>query len=441
MDSLTNTATVINQWAIPETPKSTAAAQVGYLPLGYTPARFDGALLAAGVELRYNLRSDRTQHRRVPAIGDAEQPTDWKDWSEAAATILRAELPTTPIHPCKRNDDALALFVTLDMPEKPFEAAVKLAAALNAVDPFLDYVQNETPRWDKVDRLDSWLFNCFDIADESYDLAGWAGEFILLGAVQRAMQPGCKLDETPVLIGPPGIGKSTALRELFPPALSDLFTDGLNLGSDAKTRVEALQGRAVVEIGEMAGARRADVESLKAFLSRTDDGSIRMAYKHYTEPMPRRCVVVGTADRADPLPPDHNLRRFVPITLEAGNVGRMIDYLDANRGQLWAEALVRYQQGKDARLPDWLKEQQRDATDNARFSDAIQDGVERYVASAPTMFTLEDAAYGVHLIEGPEEGAKISPIDGQRLGAALRQCGYQRKRKRIGGILKYVYIK
>ena len=154
-----------------------------------------------------------------------------------------------------------------------------------------------------------------------------------------ALFPGCKLDEIPVLIGPGGIGKSTALRGIFPPELQDLFTDGLNLGTDAKTRVEALLGRAMVEIGEMAGARRADVESLKAFLSRTDDGSTRLSYDKRPTPMPRRCVIVGTADRNDPLPPDHNLRRFVPVVLEGGDVGALIEYMDANRGQLWSRSL------------------------------------------------------------------------------------------------------
>ena len=251
--------------------------------------------------------------------------------------------------------------------------------------------------------------------------------------------PACKLDETPVLIGPPGIGKSTALRMVFPPDLQDLFTDGLNLGSDAKTRIEALQGRAVVEIGEMAGARRADVESLKAFLSRTDDGSTRLSYRHNPEPMLRRCIVVGTADRADPLPPDHNLRRFVPVTFDGGNVGQLMAYMDANRGQLWAEALYRVEHGQDARLPDGLKDQQREATDGARYTDAIQDAVERYLEAAPEWFTLEAVAYAVGLIDNAEKGATITPVDQSRLGTALRQCGYQKKRKRVDGVLKYGY--
>ena len=131
---------------------------------------------------------------------------------------------------------------------------------------------------------------------------------------------------------------------------------------------------------------------------------------------------------------------FVPVTLTAGDVAGLIDFMDANRGQLWAEALTLYQRGQDARLPDWLKDQQREATDNARFTDSILDGVEKYLSNAPDSFTLEDIGYALNLIEGPHDGATLSPLDQQRLGAALRQCGYQKKRGRVHGQLRNVYV-
>ena len=75
-----------------------------------------------------------------------------------------------------------------------------------------------------------------------------------------------KLAEMPVLVGAQGIGKSALLRNLFPPEYADDWTtDGLHLAADPKVRAEALQGRVVVEAGEMAGANRADLESLKSF--------------------------------------------------------------------------------------------------------------------------------------------------------------------------------
>ena len=423
------------------------------LPVEYTPERFREAMDSLGVEVRYNVRSDRRQYRRAgfyDLSADAWIPdTQWTDWTDADSLTIRAELSASMFGAWRGNyhqgvfvDDGMPeLRFCLDLNGKQFEDAIGLLAAVNQVDPLIDYLDNGIPFWDGIPRLSAWLFKCFDVADDSEDLAEWVSTFIFLGAVQRAYEPGCKLDETPVLIGPPGIGKSTALRLAFPPELVDLFTDGLNLATDAKQRAEALQGRAIVEIGEMAGARRADIESLKAFLSRTDDGAIRFAYRRNPDPLPRRCIVVGTADRNDPLPPDHNLRRFVPVTLTGGNVGRLMAFMDRYRGQLWAEALEVYQRGRDARLPDDLKVQQREATDAARYTDAIAEGVAEYVASGPPTFTLEAVAYALRLIEHPNAGAMLTPADQGRLGAALRQCGYEKKRARVNGTLKYIYGK
>ena len=454
LGSITNAETAINEWAIP----ISAPAPTGDTynsPYPYTPERFEDALFAIGVELRHNLRSQRQQFRRIPFAGEST-PSPWMDLTDNDSAIIRAKMAVQGVrvwivdkatgkdaYTRKRIEkaDAPHIIRTLEMSKREFIEAAELACAMNPVDPFLEYLENDLPRWDGIPRVSAWLWHCFDLADESIDLADWASEFLLIGSIQRAYHPACKLDETPVLIGPPGIGKSTAPRKLFPPELEELFTDGLNLGSDTKTRVEALQGRAIVEIGEMAGARRADVESLKAFLSRTDDGSVRLTWRRNPEPLPRRCIIVGTADRDDPLPPDHNLRRFVPVRFTGGDVGALIAFLDQWRGQLWAEALELYQNGQDARLPDWLKPQQQEATDKARPTDSIQDSIERWLVDAPDSFTLEAVAHGIRLIIQADEGAKVTPADQQRIGTALRHFGYQKSRRRVNGRQQNVYSK
>ena len=165
----------------------------------------------------------------------------------------------------------------------------------------------------------------------------WAGRFLLLGPVARAFRPGRKLDESPVLAGPQGCGKSTALRKLLPPEHPEWFADGLHLASDPKTRAEALLGRVIVEASEMAGATRADLESLKAFLTRTDDGSVRLAYRRNPETMQRRCIIAGTTNSSESLPNDvTGNRRFVVVDVATGpdGVEGLRSYLDTNRAQL-----------------------------------------------------------------------------------------------------------
>ena len=82
------------------------------------------------------------------------------------------------------------------------------------------------------------------------------------------------------------------------------FSDGLNLAAHPKERAEALQGKVYVEASEMAGATRAELESLKAFVSRQNDGSVRLAYRRDPESTPRRCIIVGTSNNMNCLPND-----------------------------------------------------------------------------------------------------------------------------------------
>ena len=52
-------------------------------------------------------------------------------------------------------------------------------------------------------------------------------------------------------MGSQGIGKSKHLKALFPPSIQGAFGDELNLSSNSKMMLEAIQGKALVEIAEM----------------------------------------------------------------------------------------------------------------------------------------------------------------------------------------------
>ena len=207
----------------------------------------------------------------------------------------------------------------------------------------------------------------------------------------------------------------------------------LYLAADSKTRVEALQGRVIVEAAEMSGSTKADMDSLKAFLSRTDDGSVRLAYRKDPETMLRRCLIIGTSDRDTPLPNDPNLRRFVPIYLDDGNPAVLREYLDEHREQLWAEALDVYRQGVEPRLPEELKPMQEEATARARSRDAVtEDAVETWTEGNDG-FTMAELAAGIHLIDGQDKGARLRMRDQHRLGSVLESMGYVKRREmRLG---------
>ena len=93
-----------------------------------------------------------------------------------------------------------------------------------------------------------------------------------------------------VLSGPQGIGKSTLFAQLG----GKWFNDSLSM-NDAKdkTAAEKLQGYWILEIGELAGIKKAEVEAVKSFLSRQRD-IYRPAFGRRTVEHPRQCIIVGS---------------------------------------------------------------------------------------------------------------------------------------------------
>jgi predicted P-loop ATPase len=81
----------------------------------------------------------------------------------------------------------------------------------------------------------------------------------------RIYRPGTKFDSVLVFDGAQGIGKSTLFKDLVG---DEYYSETLSLTDmDDKSGAEKLQGFWVVEIGELAGMKKADIEKVKAFLS------------------------------------------------------------------------------------------------------------------------------------------------------------------------------
>ena len=142
-------------------------------------------------------------------------------------------------------------------------------------------------------RVDQWLVTYAGAEDSNYTRA--VGALVLIAAVRRVRQPGCKFDEMLVLEQPQqGTDKSSALAVLA--VNEDWFTDDLPLNVEAKRVIETLRGRWIVEAAELSGMRKADVEHLKAMLSRRVDRA-RMAYGRLPIEAPRQCIIVGTTNK------------------------------------------------------------------------------------------------------------------------------------------------
>ena len=348
------------------------------------------ALKALGWEWRYNVRAHLNELR--------ETGGRWQEANDRLICDIRAEIPLRFDQVPARhgeNEATKPLVFGRTAWEDSFSALLHHAE----VDPFREWLE-ALPPWDGSGRLDCWLATVF-VVKESDGLAAWCSRFLPLGAVWRTFNPGTKCDEMPVLIGPQATGKSTALRCLLPPEHPEWFSDGLRLSADDKTRAEALQGRVIVEASEMAGANRAERESLKAFLSRTDDGSVRLAYRRNPETMLRRCVLAGSTNDPHCLPPDPSgNRRFVTLTVERTSLGPggVKHYLDKHREQLWAEALHRFHRGETAWLPATLADAQTEANRSAvQVDETLEDAVTAFLDSwnAGQLFRLTDLKWQI----------------------------------------------
>jgi hypothetical protein len=221
-----------------------------------------------------------------------------------------------------------------------FEKVLRDEARKTAFHPVRDYL--DALEWDGAPRVDRWLETYCGAADSEYTRA--VGALVLVAAVRRVRQPGCKFDELLVLESDrQGLGKSSALRALCP--LDSWFSDDLPLSVDAKQTIERTSGKWIVEAAELAGLHKSQVEQLKAMLSRQVDGPARMAYARLAVEAPRQFIMIGTTNSYRYLKDGHN-RRFWPVRVERFDLAK----LAKDRNQLWAEAARREADGESIRL-------------------------------------------------------------------------------------------
>lgn len=215
------------------------------------------------------------------------------------------------------------------------EACIDRHSRRNPIHPVQDYLKGL--QHDGQPRLDFWLINYLGaLGPESY--LRIVGRFFLLQAVARAMRPGCQADNTPVLEGLQGIGKTETCRILA--VRKDWFADNLpELGS--KDAAMLLAGKWLVEIAELSAIRKSDIESVKSFLTREVD-SFRPPYGRRTIDVPRSCAFIATTNEATYLHDRSGNRRFWPVRCQHVN----LEGLRRDIGQLWAEAFAAFTAGE-----------------------------------------------------------------------------------------------
>jgi len=311
--------------------------------------------------------------------------------------------------------------------------ALTVIAHRNAYHPVRDYLT--ALRWDGVARVNRLFFDYFP-ADlpkppahppaEEQPARGrpvayleQIGARFMLSAVARVMQPGCKVDHVPVLIGAKGIGKSSALRALCRDPI--WFTDDVSPNLVERDTKESLRGKWLVELAEIPHVRK-EVERVKAFFTRRED-RYREAYGMLNRDHPRQCVFVGTSNHIEFADATGN-RRFWPVRL----TDRRIDLgrIERDRDQLWAEAVALYRDGMTWWLPPHIEAIAAEMQEDFNEADLWEEAIDRW-AESRTTFTLADLFAAQSGFMPFREAAAATKADQMRAARCLTKLGFHKR--------------
>lgn len=297
-------------------------------------------------------------------------------------------------------------------------SAIVAAARKKTINPPKTYLEGLV--WDGVERLDHWLIDCCGVDDTEY--VRMVGAKWMIGAAARVFRPGCKMDNTLILEGDQGLGKSTVFKELATFDDKAYFTDDLAPPGTKDCSIQ-LQGVLIVELPEMQALIRTDRNVFVPWLSRTTD-RYRPPYGIMLVEAPRRCIFGGTWN------PDHTglfedptgARRYWPVTCKEID----LEAIRSTRDQLWAEAIARYKKGEKW----WLDSQ--DEVHKAREQQELREADDTWserineILYQKTRVTINEVLTALSI---PME--KRDRRCERRVGHHMRRIGWIRKKMRI----------
>lgn len=278
-----------------------------------------------------------------------------------------------------RDADTAQLKSIIDVRYLPFTSRNHDVAFTKIADdrhfhPVRDYLDS-LPEWDGIERVEDLFIRYLQADDTPYVRAVTRKTFA--AAVARVYNPGVKFDCVPVLDGDQGIGKSTIVKDLV---TSDYYSETLSLTDmDDKSGAEKLQGFWAVEIGELAGMKKADIEKVKAFLSTCDD-KYRPSYGKVVESHPRQCIIIATVNGERGYLRDiTGNRRFWIIKLHQKKQKKTWNFTPEYRAQFWAEAKEIWKSGEKLYLEGDLLEVAEEVQQSAMEVDERVGMVEEYL--------------------------------------------------------------
>ena len=431
------------------------------------PSDAKGLLQAAehiGILFRFNLASNGMEvrpendsmRRQLHSTGST-WPEDWRQMDDAIEAKIRAIIADECL--TKKANRQIVKWRSGN-----WHDSMLVVSNDFRVDPWLEWITSNAPEWDGRDRLATMANECWGV--DSRGEAAYSGAYkaqwartLVCGAVARMVKPGCNADVVPIITGKQGIGKSAGFRELFPDEWQDkMFRDSLTWKdiADPKLVVERSGGAAVIEIPEMAKLNEIDLALVKSAITRRTDFG-RGAYEHYPVDTLRRFILVSTSNSDEPLPDDEENRRFMPLRADDATDWEfdVRTYMQANRLQLWAQALAENAINPTCHLmPRELKAEQAEINEWAKVKDSLADAIVAHIIHSPvnhgTLIELvNDSGYFVKTVGDEkveytesEVAEKISQRSlSIKLGQGVKNNGWTHQRERRNGVREKVYYR
>lgn len=259
-------------------------------------------------------------------IGDLPwERTDGTSWTDADTACLALYIDRTYK---LRSKDYLTMMLDAVTQGNDFRR--------NVVQEFI-----EREQWDGTPRVDNLFVKYLGAEDNDY--SRMITRKSLVACVARAYKPGIKYDQITVLVGSQGIGKSSILRKLA--GGGDLFMDSFTMDARSNKMQESVRGAWIIEIPELEGFYKQDMNVIKSFVSKQSD-TYRPAYGREQIKVPRTCVFFATTNEGDFLRDSSGNRRF--WILQCGEPQAPLSELTPSEvAQVWAEAKVIWDSGKE----------------------------------------------------------------------------------------------
>ena len=298
-------------------------------------------------KIAYNLFSNRTIIKDdLPwkKVVDKENGDVWQDSDDAN---LRMYLDVT---------------YNISSPQRIYDG-VAIIEKRNEFHPVRDYLNSLT--WDNVSRIENLMIDY--LGAENSDYTKVTTRKMLVAAVTRIFNPGTKFDYMMVLVGKQGLGKSHIISLLG----RNWYSDSL-ITVQGKEAYEQLQNAWILEMAELSATKKAEAESVKHFISKTED-SYRQAYGRRVETFKRQCVFFGTTNDIEFLKDRTGNRRFWPLMVGVNTPTKNL-FKDLNKHEIdmiWAEAMYFYKKGEKLILEgevlgEALKKQEKHLENNSK---------------------------------------------------------------------------